>query len=231
METKQTEEKTSPLATAFVEAQKELENPKFDCVNPHFRNRYASLSAIRKAVIPVFAKHGISVTQNITTRENMVGCETIYRHKSGEALVFGPLFIPVSKMDAQGFGSGTTYACRYGLSSSAGVVGEEDDDGEAAVSRGNGAPANAAPSAPVFKLKKEAAPNEAQKLLLELGERMAEQTMVAGHVRAFLDAKNSWPKDAKKLGDLPSNILARLLVPTVWAEVVAFVPKPEEVNA
>lgn len=226
METK-TEERQSPLATAFVAAQLELENPKFDCVNPHFRNRYASLSAIRKAVIPVFAKHGISVTQNITTKENMVGCETIYRHRSGEALVFGPLFIPVSKMDAQGFGSGTTYACRYGLSSSAGVVGEEDDDGEAAVSRGSAA----APAAPVFKLKKEAAPNEAQKLLVELGEKMAEQTMVAGHVRAFLDSKNSWPKDAKKLGDLPVNILARLLVPTVWAEVVAFVPKPEEVNA
>jgi 2-methylisocitrate lyase-like PEP mutase family enzyme len=50
----------------------------------------------------------------------------------------GPLVMPASKADAQGYGSAATYARRYSLLAAAGVVGEEDDDANAAVAKTNG---------------------------------------------------------------------------------------------
>jgi hypothetical protein len=58
--------------------------------------------------------------------------ETIIHHSSGESMACGPLFVPASKQDAQGFGSAMTYARRYSLMAAFGVPAE-DDDGNAAV--------------------------------------------------------------------------------------------------
>ena len=216
------EQPTSPLTVAFVAAQLELENPKFDCVNPHFRSKYASLAASRKAVIPTFAKHGISITQNVTTTELGATCVTTYRHVCGETLEFGPLFVPCSKPDAWGMGSCISYVLRYSLNSSAGISGELDDDGEAAVNR------SAEPASPVFKKKDIGVGVDSSRLFAELAEKMTDVGMINGHIRAFLESKNSWPKTAKQVSELPANILARLMVPAVWDEVVAFAPKPVE---
>ena len=53
-------------------------------------------------------------------------------HSSGEYINCGILALPVSKVDAQGYGSCLTYARRYSLSGAVGVA-PEDDDGNAAV--------------------------------------------------------------------------------------------------
>jgi hypothetical protein len=123
---------TAAISKALVAAQAEMKNPGFDTTNPHFRNRFASLASVRNAVLPVMAKHGISVTQEITTAEGGISCLTIFTHETGQFFEFGPLILPASKQDAQGFGSATTYAKRYSLQSAAGVVGDDDDDGNAA---------------------------------------------------------------------------------------------------
>lgn len=123
------------IAGALAQAQAEMQNPGFDSSNPHFRSKFASLAAVRNAVIPVLAKHGISLCQNLFTRDNLVCCETILTHASGQQMRFGPLAIPAAKADAQGFGSAATYARRYSLMAVAGVVGDEDDDANAASGR------------------------------------------------------------------------------------------------
>lgn len=123
---------TAMIATALVAAQLQMQNPSFDMVNPHFRNKYASLAAVRDAVIPVLAANGIAVVQELSTQESSVCCTTILYHVSGQSLSFGPFCLPVSKQDAQGFGSASTYARRYSLMSVAGVVGEPDDDANSA---------------------------------------------------------------------------------------------------
>lgn len=124
---------TPKLFSALAKAQAEMQNPAFDSTNPHFRSKFASLAAVRKAVIPVLAKHGIAVCQDLTTtNDNRIGCTTILAHESGEMLRFGPLYMPATKPDAQGFGSAATYARRYSLQSVAGVVGDDDDDANAA---------------------------------------------------------------------------------------------------
>lgn len=152
------------IAAALAKAQTEMGNPAFDSQNPHFRSKFASLAAVRNAVIPVLAKHGIACVQNITTGDNTILCTTTLLHSSGQAIAFGPLTLPVAKADAQGFGSAATYARRYALMAVAGVVGDDDDDGNAAVSpakNGNGA----------AKITKE----QAEKLRALIGEVGADQ--------------------------------------------------------
>src|SRR6267142_3894487 len=112
------------IAGALAKAQSEMANPAFDTVNPHFRNRFASLAAVRNAVVPVMAKHGIFVAQDLVSHEGLVSCTTILTHSSGQQMRFGPLVLPVAKNDAQGFGSAATYCRRYSLMAVACVVGD-----------------------------------------------------------------------------------------------------------
>jgi hypothetical protein len=127
---------TGNLAESLAKAQAEMSNPKFDKTNPHFKNKFASLAAVRDAVIPALAKHGIACVQDVYTDETgKVACKTHLLHSSGERAIYGPLTMPVSKADAQGFGSAATYARRYHLMAVANVVGDEDDDANAATGK------------------------------------------------------------------------------------------------
>ena len=123
------------IGAALAKAQAEMSNPKFDKTNPHFRNKFASLAAVRDAVVPVLAKHGISCLQDLRNVTGGVACSTILLHTSGQSITFGPLEMPVSKNDAQGFGSAATYARRYHLMAVANVVGDEDDDANSATGK------------------------------------------------------------------------------------------------
>jgi hypothetical protein len=124
---------TPDLNKAIAKARLEVINPKFDSINPHFRSKFATLRSIIDAVIPTFARHGIGISQEIvTTDDGGVGCFTYLLHESGQEKVFGPFIVQPTKPDAQGQASASTYARRYSLQSVVGVVGQEDDDGEAA---------------------------------------------------------------------------------------------------
>jgi hypothetical protein len=83
-------------------------------------------------VIPTFAKHGLSITQWPVSEEGKAGCRTHLAHASGEWMeeVF---LIPVDKHNAHGYASAVTYSKRIAMQSVAGVVGDEDDDGNLAV--------------------------------------------------------------------------------------------------
>lgn len=127
------------LAAALAKANAEIHNPSFDKENPHFRSKFASLAAVRNALVPIYAKHGLSIIQDLqTTSEGAVACYTTILHASGEEKTFGPLIIKPTKPDAQGIGAAGTYAKRIALQGVACVVGDDDDDGEAAVGRDTG---------------------------------------------------------------------------------------------
>jgi len=120
------------LATALAKAQAECQNVVMNKTNPHFRSRYADLSAVRDAVIPIFTKHGLSIIQ-CPTVDDVIGfhLETRLLHISGQEMVWRfPLPADVGKMQA--IGSAISYARRYTLSAVAAVASEEDDDGNAA---------------------------------------------------------------------------------------------------
>ena len=120
------------LAAALSLAQAEIEGAKKDSTNPHFRSKYADLGAVWDACRVPLTKHGLAIVQFPRSENGCVLVETILTHKSGEWMS-ETLALPVSKQDAQGYGSAMTYARRYSLMSVAGIA-PEDDDGNAAVS-------------------------------------------------------------------------------------------------
>lgn len=119
------------LAAAMAKAQAEIEGAAKDKVNPHFRSKYADLGNVVDAIKPALAKHGLSFIQVSHDCEAAAKVETVILHSSGEWLSCGAVSVPVTKNDAQGFGSALTYARRYSLAAAFGVA-PEDDDGNAA---------------------------------------------------------------------------------------------------
>jgi len=131
----QKSESITNLACALARAQATMTGAVKDSENPHFRSKYADLESVWNACRTPLTSNGLSVTQLLTyTDRQAVAIETILLHETGEYL--GSTFeIPVSKSDAQGFGSALTYARRYSLSAIIGIAPAEDD-GESAVGRG-----------------------------------------------------------------------------------------------
>lgn len=115
------------LYSRLAAAQAEMENPAMDRENPHFRNRFASLAAIRNAVVPCLARHGLACVQVVE------GGRVVTRVYGPEGDSIDLAGVPVTLAgNPQANGSEMTYAKRYSLSAAFCVVGDEDDDGEAA---------------------------------------------------------------------------------------------------
>jgi hypothetical protein len=119
------------IAGAMVKAQMAFGPALKTSQNPHFKSRYADLSACVEAVIEALNANGIALIQRSLPCESGVTVETVFLHTSGETLSSGPLHVPAQKQDAQGYGSALTYARRYSLMAACGIA-PEDDDGHAA---------------------------------------------------------------------------------------------------
>ena len=125
------QQKTSGIAKAFVEAQKEFAPALKTSTNPHFRSKYVDLAGCVEAVIDALNNHGIALIQKTHDCDNGVKLETIFMHESGEQITGGIIHVPADKQNAQGYGSALTYARRYSLMAACGIA-PEDDDGNAA---------------------------------------------------------------------------------------------------
>jgi len=119
------------IATALVKAQKQFQPALKTSTNPHFRSRYADLSACVEAVIDALNANGIYLLQKNYDCADGVMVETVFVHESGEMLECGIVHFPAVKKDPQGYASALTYARRYSLMASCGIA-PEDDDGNAA---------------------------------------------------------------------------------------------------
>jgi len=119
------------IATALVKAQKAFGPALKTNTNPHFKSKYADLSACVEAVIDALNDNGIALIQQTHDDKTGVTVETVFVHESGEMLSSGKLHVPAAKNDPQGYGSALTYARRYSLMAACGIA-PEDDDGNAA---------------------------------------------------------------------------------------------------
>jgi len=119
------------IATALVKAQRAFGPALKSSTNPHFRSKYADLSACVEAVIEGLNGAGIALIQRTSMDDTGVTVETVFVHESGEMLECGKLHVPAAKQDPQGYGSALTYARRYSLMAACGIA-PEDDDGNAA---------------------------------------------------------------------------------------------------
>lgn len=134
------------LAAALAKVQAVVEGAKKDSANPAFKqgnkvSKYADLASVWEACRRPLTEHGLSVVQFPgEMADNRMTMTTQLSHESGEWMR-GTLSIPLSKTDAQGYGSAVTYARRYALAAVVGVC-PEDDDGNAASSAGKQSAAN-----------------------------------------------------------------------------------------
>lgn len=125
------EQPMKQISAALVKAQRAFAPALKTNTNPHFKSKYADLSACVEAVIDALNANGIFLMQPPHECESGVMVETIFIHESGEQISAGKLHVPASKQDAQGYGSALTYARRYSLMAACGIA-PEDDDGNAA---------------------------------------------------------------------------------------------------
>ncbi len=130
------------LAKALAPAQGKIEGARKTAQNPHLKNRYATLADVWDACRGPLSAHGLAVVQTFEPHgDKMICVVSRLIHESGEWMQ-SRLILPVTKADAQGFGSAITYARRYALSALVGVTAD-DDDGNAA----SGTVAKAQPAA------------------------------------------------------------------------------------
>lgn len=119
------------LFVALVNFQREVGLVGFDSDNEHFSSRYASLAAMREAVRKPLADNGLALIQGVTGEGSTVSVTTMLAHVSGQWIRSTLSMTPV-KATPHGVGGAITYSRRYGMASLLGLVGDEDDDGNAA---------------------------------------------------------------------------------------------------
>jgi len=129
-----TSENIGQLVAALAEAQKDIKNPAFDKVNPHFKSKYATLGAHLDVIREPFSKNALVLTQFISSDHATITCTTRISHKSGEWMEDSATEGRPERCTIQQFGSICSYLRRYTIAAAVGIVGEEsDDDGEAVV--------------------------------------------------------------------------------------------------
>jgi ERF superfamily len=141
------------LMTALAKAQAEMSNPDTDKPN-NFGKHYASLAAVRNAVVPILAKHGIATTQLPTPfREGYAGCVTILWHGNQYlkstmiCKVIRPVSnekgggsIPLERLSHTDYTAVFSYLRRSGLKALSCVADETDEDEERSLTKERSAP-------------------------------------------------------------------------------------------
>ncbi len=99
-----------------------------DAINPHFKNKYASLSNIIEATTPHLNAVGLSIIQLPCES----GLETMLLHTSGEYISSVSLTPCKDASNPQALGSALTYAKRYAYAGVLNLNIDEDDDAQKA---------------------------------------------------------------------------------------------------
>src|SRR5690606_40950072 len=140
----QAEPARKAFALALVEAKREMEPIAKDAYNPQTKSRYASLTALDKALRPIYTKHGFAVSYNTeqSAFENHVKIICTVAHSLGHERTYS-VDMPCDGKGAKGgdvmtkthaMGSAISYGRRYLLASVFNVTTADlpDDDGNAA---------------------------------------------------------------------------------------------------
>ena len=178
------------IATALVKAQKAFAPALKSSTNPHFKSKYADLSACVEAVVDSLNANGIFLNQQTSESDSGVIVETVFIHESGELLNCGKLHVPASKQDPQGYGSALTYARRYSLMAACGIA-PEDDDGEAATRKPSKQKLTDSAIADFLTTINESDSMDALKKAFQIAYRAAEHVSDTSSQAAFEKAKDT----------------------------------------
>lgn len=101
-------------------------------MNPHYKNKYVSLEKLMEIVMPILHANDVVLLQLPTTYDDRPALKTKLLHVPSGDAIEDTMFLMLDKDNPQGQGSAITYARRYALMSTLGLVADEDDDGEKA---------------------------------------------------------------------------------------------------
>ena len=125
------EKETMSIQARFLKAWRWAKNPALDCSNPHFKNRYASLAGTLAEVRNACTFSDIAYIQALVKEGDEYFLKSCVMDENGERMELS--VFPVTNVpNPQNFGSELTYKKRQQAQADWGIVGEEDDDGEAA---------------------------------------------------------------------------------------------------
>jgi hypothetical protein len=127
------------LLGALRDFQGEAPKLQKDKINPAFKSKYLSLSALMEQVLPALNAHGL-VWVTLPGADERGEPALAYRliHVESGEVIDGAMPLLVAKRDPQGVGSALTYARRQALMAVLGLVADEDDDGNTASGNTNG---------------------------------------------------------------------------------------------
>jgi len=128
-------EHINELTTALIKVQSKLKPAKFNAINPFFKSKYADLNSIWESCRELLSANGLAVIQTIGYDDsNAPIITTTLAHITGQ-WISGSIKMQPTKNDPQSVGSAITYGRRYALSAMIGIVADEDDDGNATMSK------------------------------------------------------------------------------------------------
>ena len=118
------------LQEAYVEALRSVRNPPMTGFNPHYRTRFATLGDVLESVREACEPLGIAYMQCVEPADGGYELRS-YVVGGGECRKLSAIRLDVPQ-DPQKLGSAMTYMRRYLATCDWGIVGDPDDDGEAA---------------------------------------------------------------------------------------------------
>lgn len=197
-------EAINEISAALAKAQGQIEGASKVKVNPAFpKAKYADLASVWDACRDALSSNGIAVLQIPNETPEGMTLTTMVTHSSGQW--FSSRY-PVRPVQAtpQGLGSAITYARRYALMAMVGIA-PEDDDGEAAMGRGQQQPANnvQAPQRPALDHEKR------DTALKQSQERSAENLI--GQIKETTTSSGLselWKANAELIKALPDHLKA-----------------------
>lgn len=146
------------IYTRLCKAQSEFPNIVKDRKANAFRGgggyKYADISSILSAIMPIMNKNGLSLIQKTTGTQNTVSVETVIFSLEGESISSGAFTVSTEGLNQKGVqahGSAVTYARRYSLAAFLGLAYDDDDDGMAATRHYYEEPKKVQRPAPVAK--------------------------------------------------------------------------------
>lgn len=130
-----TSDSISKIASALLEAQKQITFAAKDSKNPAFKSTYANLESVIEAIKGPLNAAGVVFVQTFSpSAPGFLSLSTRLLHVSGE-WIEDEMTVPLQKNDAQGYGSAATYSRRYALAAITGLYQADDDGTEAAKPR------------------------------------------------------------------------------------------------
>lgn len=127
-------DKLDKIGPALLTVQGAVSGVEKNSKNPAFKSRYADLAATNEATREHLTAAGVVCTQwpgAFSAEARTMDMTTMLLHAESGQWIKGTISIPLSKVDAQGYGSCCTYARRYALQAALGLSPEDDDGNEA----------------------------------------------------------------------------------------------------